>query len=325
MSIKEWKLDGCSFPIVLSPSQKSFNVINWAKENKSHIKNLLNKHGAILFRGFFLPSIITFEKFAAACTSENWVEYVEQTSPRTRVKSNTSTSTEYAHDRQIFPHNELSYSGTWPHYIFFYCKQPAQNGGETPLTDCRALYRDIPEYIMKKFKEKKLLYVRQFSNHMGIPWKRAFAVDSEEEMAKYCKENFIDDLHWKADGTPKLSYKRDVAIMHPDTGDYCWFNHGAFFNSHSLEGELKDFFLSNFSIDELPYNTFYGDGEPIEPDDIDILRSLYYKHSVKFQYEKYDVILADNMLIAHGRAPFEGERQIMVTMTEPVRYDAVKK
>lgn len=307
-------------PLVVKPNASDFDLTRWASESKSEIRGWLNEFGAVLFRDFNVENIEDFEAVAAASTSPDWVEYLEATSPRDHVKGNTSTSTKYKNDRMIFFHNEKSYSGTWPYYLFFFCDIPSSVGGETPLSNCRAIYKDIPRDILDKFEKKKLMYVRRFSNNMGIPWKQAFGVDNAQQLEEYCKKNYIEQLSWNADGTPVLKYVRDTALEHPITGDKCWFNHGTFFNVHSLEPELKDFFLSNFGQEGLPYNTYYGDGEAIEEDVIDTLRALYEKHSVSFSWQKGDVVLIDNMLVAHGRRPFEGERNILVTMTERVDY-----
>jgi hypothetical protein len=32
-----------------------------------------------------------------------------------------------------------------------------------------------------------------------------------------------------------------------------------------------------------------------------------------------DILLIDNMLVAHGRTPYEGDRKVLVAMSEPAR------
>lgn len=312
------------FLVTLTHDDPNFDITQWASDSKETIRQLLNKHGAVLFRGFNIEGIDDFENLATASTTDKWVEYLEATSPRDTVKSNTATSTKYQNDKTIFFHNEKSYSATWPFNLFFYCNVAPTINGETPISDCRAMYKAIPDEIKEKFERKKLMYVRTFSNNVGIPWKKAFNVDSKEELEKYCQKNRIEDLSWKEDGTPVLKYTRDTALIHPVTGDKCWFNHGTFFNVHSLEPEIKAFFLSTFGQEGLPYNTYYGDGEEIEEDVIMTLRGLYEKFCCQFAWQKNDVILIDNMLATHGRRPFEGERSILVTMTEEVNYDDVE-
>ena len=97
----------------------AFDIIGWTAGAKAEIRSLLNKHGAILFRGFSIENIVQFESLASASTSEDWVQYLEATSPRDHVNGNTATSTKYKSDRRIFFHNEKSYSGVWPQYLFF--------------------------------------------------------------------------------------------------------------------------------------------------------------------------------------------------------------
>jgi len=307
-------------PIVLTHEDIDFDIINWSRREKVRIRALLSDFGAILFRGFSIKDIEAFECFAEAATSGNWVEYLETTSPRDHVKSHTSTSTRYNNKHTIFFHNEKSYSAEWPQYVFFYCDLPPGNGGETPISDCRAIYNDIPEEIRLKFQAKKLMYVRRFSNSMGIPWKKAFNVEDKIDLERFCQRNYIEDLSWAPDGTPVLKYVRNTSVIHPITNDKCWFNHGTFFNAHSLDPEFKTVLTSVFGQEVLPYNTYYGYGEEIEEEVIMLLRGLYEKHSSSFKWQSQDVLMLDNILVAHGRNPFEGERSILVTMTEPVDY-----
>jgi len=72
------------------------------------------------------------------------------------------------------------------------------------------------------------------------------------------------------------------------------------------------------SEDELPTNTYYGDGEPIESDVLEELRAAYHAETVSFPWQRGDVMLLDNMLVAHGRAPYSGPRKILVGMSEPI-------
>ena len=68
----------------------------------------------------------------------------------------------------------------------------------------------------------------------------------------------------------------------PLTVDRCWFNHGTFFNIHSLEPEVEEFFLSNFGQEGLPYNAYYEAGSDVEPEVIETVRGLYEKYPLSF-------------------------------------------
>jgi hypothetical protein len=84
-----------------------------------------------------------------------------------------------------------------------------------------------------------------------------------------------------------------------------------------LDSEMRDALLSELSEEDLPYNTYYRDGSPIEPEVLDLLRQAYESETIKFTWKERDLLLLDNMLVAHGRSPFRGPRQIVVGMTEP--------
>src|SRR5436853_1020546 len=75
---------GETFPLVLSPDIEDFNLVSWAGANKEFIEAELLKHGAILFRGFKVDSVIQFEQFARAISSD-LLEYRERAAPRTEV------------------------------------------------------------------------------------------------------------------------------------------------------------------------------------------------------------------------------------------------
>jgi alpha-ketoglutarate-dependent taurine dioxygenase len=51
---------------------------------------------------------------------------------------------------------------------------------------------------------------------------------------------------------------------------------------------------------------------------------VYWDTAVSFPWREGDVLMNDNMLVAHARNPYQGERKIVVAMAEMVTIDSVR-
>ena len=74
--------------------------------------------------------------------------------------------------------------------------------------------------------------------------------------------------------------------------------------------------IDEFDEEDLPYNTFYGDGGRIDPGVVSHLNDAYDAELIKFRWQVDDVHLIDNVRMAHAREPYEGDRLILVALTE---------
>ena len=78
-----------------------------------------------------------------------------------------------------------------------------------------------------------------------------------------------------------------------------------------------------FPEDEMPRNCFYGDGSLIEDGVMAEILKVYGELQVQFDWQRGDVLLLDNMLTAHGRNQYEGERKLLVAMGMMLDYTSV--
>ena len=111
-----------------------------------------------------------------------------------------------------------------------------------------------------------------------------------------------------------------MIAKHPRTGVETWFNHLTFFHVSTLPPSVRDAVLAEFEDHDLPNNTYHGDGSPIEPEVMEHLRAIYHRQTVSFPWQEGDVLLLDNLLVAHGRNPFQGARKVVVGMSDPVSW-----
>src|SRR5262249_6833898 len=113
---------------------------------------------------------------------------------------------------------------------------------------------------------------------------------------------------------------RPATARHPRTGEVVWFNHATVLHPSTLPPALGAMLRKVFREEDLPNNTYYGDGSPIEASTLDALREAYRAEEVAAPWEEGDVLMLDNVLAAHGRRPFTGPRKVVVGMAEPTRW-----
>lgn len=306
---------GQRYPLVIQPDTESINLVTWARSSRLFIENELLKHGALLFRGFKLGSDTEFEQFIAAISGE-LLEYSYRSTPRTQVSGRIYTSTEYPPDQSIPLHNEMSYSSSWPMKIWFSCFKSAEQGGETPIADSRKVYERINEKIRERFADKGVLYVRNYGDGLDLSWQDVFQTENKSDVEEFCLKAGIE-LEWTNNNRLRTRQLCQAVATHPKVGGMVWFNQAHLFHVSSLESDIRESLQSSFGAAGLPRNAYYGDGSQIEDDVLDEIRDVYRQEQVVFHWQEGDILMLDNMLMAHGRTPFIGPRKVLVGMAEP--------
>lgn len=301
-------------PYLIEPSHANLSPASWAASNRELIEAKLLEHGAILFRGFAIPSVEAFGAFAAAITPE-LLDYVERAAPRTQLDRGVYTSTEYPADQWIPLHHEMSYSHNWPTKLFFFCDTEPDQGGRTPFAEDRRVFHQIPAEVKEPFLRKKVMYVRNYGEGVDMPWQEVFQTTDRNAVEAYFRRT-ATEFEWLDQNRLRTRMIRQAVATHPRTGDTLWFNHAHMFHMSNMPEAVRGALLEEFSPEELPRNAFYGDGQPIETETLDIIRRMYVRASISFPWQKGDVLLLDNFLVSHGRAPYQGARKICVAMAE---------
>jgi len=301
-------------PLIFRPARPDVDLVEFGKLQRDEIRGKLLRHGGILFRGFGLQGAPRLAEFVRAVSGEP-LPYAEQTSPRSAVDGNVYTSTEHPADQMIPLHCENSYRHLWPMKIFFYCERAPDAGGETPIADVRQVLNHIPVAVREKFEDRGVMYLRNFGRGAGLSWQTAFGAESRAQVEVYCREAGIA-FEWSEPDRLTTRQVRQAVVRHPETGERSWFNHAAFFHISTLEPELRLTLLRSFGEEFLPYNTYYGDGSPIDGDTVAAIRRAYEECTVALPWENGDLLMLDNMLAAHGRMPYTGPRRVLVAMSE---------
>jgi amino acid adenylation domain-containing protein/non-ribosomal peptide synthase protein (TIGR01720 family) len=304
---------GEMLPLVFEPVMSNVELAKWAADNRSFIEGALFKHGALLFRGFAVRSVAEFENVASSICSELFGEYGDL--PREGVSARVYGSTPYPADKSILFHNESSHMHRWPLKICFYCVQPAQQGGETPIVDCREVCRLLDPALIEQFRQKKIVYVRNFTGGIDVSWQDFFRTSDTAAVEAYCR-NVGLEFEWKKNGGLRTRQLCEAVTTHPKTGEPVFFNQMQLHHIGFLDATARRALMSLFKEEDYPRHVYFGDGTPIDEPVIDAISEAYRRAALSFAWQERDILILDNMLTAHGRNPFTGSRKIVVAMGE---------
>ncbi|GAA5787516.1 TauD/TfdA family dioxygenase [Chitiniphilus shinanonensis] len=280
---------------------------------RGRIEREVRRVGGVLLRGFAVPTVEHFRQFAADF-GHPLLSYEFGSTPRSAVGGGVYTSTEYPAHQHIPLHNEQAYTREWPMKIWFHCVTAAPEGGETPIADSRAIHRRMPEAIRRRF-EPGVLYVRNYGD-FDVPWQQVFNTGDRAEVEAYCRRAGIR-WAWGEDDALRTTQLCQAIETHPVTGETVWFNQAHLFHVSNLQAEVRESLEELLGLDNLPRNTYFADGSAIPDEVFAEVRRVLDEETVSFRWEEGDVLMLDNMLAAHARAPFQGPRKVVVAMAEP--------
>lgn len=302
------------FPAVLMPHApvSAAAAAAWAREHRQAIHDLLAANGAVLFRGFGLPTDTAFDQFIAAF---GWPNFTYAESLSNAVRRNRTervfTANEAPPEVSIFLHHEMAQTPIYPSRLFFFCEQPAHSGGATPI--CRSdwllerLTIEAPEFVAA-CREKGVRYsqtmpaVDDLASGQGRSWRSTLSADSrmaaESKLAKLGYE-----WRWGEDDALSVTTPVLPAIQRLEDGSHSFFNQliAAFFGWKDARNDGQKAIR-------------FGDGSPIDSEAMALAVTMAEELTVDLQWQQGDVALVDNLRVMHGRRPFEGERRVLASL-----------
>jgi hypothetical protein len=175
----------------------------------------------------------------------------------------------------------------------FYCEAQPSDGGATLVVDTASWLASLDAEVREAFTDG-VRYVRELRN-----WQGAFRTGRREDV-----EALLDGAgaawRWRADGGLRIEVARPATVRHPVTGVEVWFNQADQWPTGGLGGRSVTF----------------ADGGPIPAEYLRQIRDRGLGHAVDVQWRTGDLLLVDNVLVAHGRRPFTGHRRVPAAMSE---------
>jgi hypothetical protein len=308
--------EGSPYPTLITPRVEGLSLHEWSQQNQDWIQSLFEEHRVLLFRDFDLGGSKGFAQVTDVLGNGERLPYRDRSTPRETHGDKVYCTTIYPSEHSIRLHNEGSYWAAHPLKAIFGCITPSETGGETPLGDVHGVHERIDPAIREEFVRRGWMLMRNYNAGFGLPWQEVFQTQDKSEAEDYCRKTGID-FEWRSDDHLRTRSVRPPVLHHPRTGEALWHNHAAFFHITSREEPIRESLQAEYASEDLPYNTYYGDGGEIDPEVIEHINAAYDAEKFMFRWREGDVSLIDNLRIAHARQPYTGDRLILVALMEP--------
>lgn len=329
-NMDDFNVEG-TFPVVITPG-KVFELTEFThklEDYKSQIEQLLLTHGALIFRGFPIDIADHFISVIKALNFGNFVNYIGGDSPRDRVEEKVYTSTEAPSHLHLPLHQELSFIKNFPKHIYFFCETAPVAGGETIIADARKISEALEYALREKFENQQLVYTSHYYYRSKImswvnrmqrahkSWTEVFETEDKNEVEQKCLANEFE-WHWLKNDWIEIKQTRPAFMTHPLTHEKVWFNQAHLYDFNPKLIGWKNYLAAKlfyFRKSTRLHEISFADGKQIPRADLYHILDVLNENTVAYPWQRGDVMVLDNILSMHGRAPFAGPRRILTALT----------
>jgi alpha-ketoglutarate-dependent taurine dioxygenase len=302
------------------------DATRWMEENRHRITGAIAAHGWVLLRGLDFQGAESFKRCVAALGFSLTDDYGDL--PMSASEGGVAgvfDVTPFPPEEAILFHHEGSHTPSAPRYICFHCALPAAKGGETPLADSARVFAALPPEMQDVFARQGLLYRRSFIAGFDVPWQRYFATSDPAAVESLCRARGIRAI-WRPDGGLTTETHRPAVIRHPDSSRPVFFNQILLHHPACLDPEIREAFDYIHESGDIPRDVRLGDDSEIFDSWVEVILAAQVQTASVFPWQRGDVVIADNLSVAHARMPYQGERRhhVMLSQFQAIGFQEVQ-
>lgn len=356
VSSQERRIDTAqSIPLVIeATNSRSVDFLSSFVATHSHqIHADIAKRGAVLFRGFDIRSAGDFENAVLSLSDFEGVQSCLMSERgRDRVEDTRFvlyTNRLYRTGGSLYlggVHCENFYSPDVPRFIAFYCERSSDLGGETGLVNTAGLYSELSQ-VLKHQLEGRPYWATAWP---VVELARRYGLRAEQA-ERFCLDFGIPVV--VRQGRKYASMYKPCVIEHPTTRERCLaFNFSMELIRRGFDHTLQKVFTKDYegkewwrhrmswkipalglidkfdmflhdpvsvwqALFEKPFDTRVGD--VFDTTSIERLAHSVRKHFSAFTWQSGDVLIVDNVKIAHCGMPGIGPRILRALIGNPIR------
>mmetsp|Transcript_29326 Transcript_29326/g.79393 ORF Transcript_29326/g.79393 Transcript_29326/m.79393 type:complete len:428 (-) Transcript_29326:1010-2293(-) len=309
------------------------------KENAMELKQKMQDHGAIIFRGFdLMKEQDGFQLFYNALEMKICQDPLQSVSARPTADGKKDSPVYEAVNKEsrknffIGMHNE--FVGTRaPRAAAFVCFKAAEEGGEFLIADGRRIFRDLDSDLVDELYNRSIRYSVMELPFFGwidnlpdpVQGPVMAGMRGIVSAAINAKVDFDVDMLWGEGGydNKRMLQARSPGqppiVKHPVTGEPTWFC-----NVHSHSSKLRKQRESVYGAERFEdgasqinkSDMYFGDDGLINDEQLQEMDDVTLKNIRYVKMTEGDVVLLDNYKCMHGRNVFEGTRKHAVAWFE---------
>ena len=316
------------FLLFVTANDRRCASLDWFETHKERILDALDHYGVVYFRGFGADSR-AFEAIADVIAPTT-MPYGGGVSPRRYVHGTVFTANDAPGPLPVVQHHELSYHGSTPRYVFFYCDLPPETGGATPTSDGRRYGRTMDERfprVMDELEEKGVVFIRNYTAANFKSWEETWQTQDRAVLEDKLRANDTE-FEWLADDWLRTTQRRSAIVRDPITGQRILYASINIWGRSFVDRIAKVYDLPKADDDVMrqPFASVFGDGSPIPVEFVAQMDDVYDEQKVVIPYQPTDFMVINNVIAAHGKTPWTGtDRRVYVTMREPIHHSQLRR
>ncbi|TID13339.1 hypothetical protein CANINC_004937 [Pichia inconspicua] len=296
------------------------------KSEEGFFNEVLKKNGAVVLRNLRTTDPEKLSKIVETIGNGSGLEPFVQngsTAQRHTITEHLSTANEGPSDREIFQHNEFSRFKKYPTTLFFVCTRFNATGGETPIVHGGEFFEEVkkesPEIIDNMINRG--VYLEQIwplvsENETHWSYKYCFGrnidpnqsfEEQQKTAIKLAHDSVSDDVEFAENGDFIVrQHTKPIRLYNNGETEFpCFFNSVACFGGDTTK---------KLSGHDKTKNICYDDGTEFDPKHLDTILKVSLQKSYHHTWQAGDIAIVNNYLASHGRKPWNGQRQILVSM-----------